>query len=219
MRHFAVIGLGSFGLEVAKRLTENGSEVLAVDMDPVRVDEAKDLVSRAVTADATDDRALRELAVEEMDVVLVCLGSIETSVLAVLHLKEIKAKRIVAMAASADHAKILRNLGADQVIYPEMDVAERLAGSLSWGNVLDHVPLAPGFSILEAAPPSSMVGKRLSDSGLRQKYNAMVIGIKELVPEAFHLAPPAEFVIKDSDILILLARNEDIERFKREGGH
>ena len=217
MRHFAVIGLGSFGLQVARRLTENGSEVLAVDVDSELVDDAKDLVSRAVIADATDDRALGELALETMDTILLCMGSIENSVLAMIHLKELRVKRIVAMAVTPEHVKILNNLGADRVVYPELDVANRLAGSLSWGNVLDHVPLTPGYSMLEAAPPADMVGRSLKESGIRQKYNAMVIGIKELVPEAFHMAPGADFVIKPSDILILLARDEDLERFKSDG--
>jgi trk system potassium uptake protein TrkA len=217
MKQFAVIGLGSFGLQVARRLAERGTEVLAIDVESERVEAIKDLVGRAVIADATDKRALTEMDLGRMDGVMVCLGSIEDSVLAVLHLREMKVRRLVAMAVSPEHVKILKTLGADRVIYPEMDAAERLAGSLSWGNVLDHVPLAPGYSILEAAAPSDMVGRRLCDSGLRQKYNATVIGIRELVPEAFRLNPGADFVIKDSDILILLAKDEDLERFKQDG--
>ena len=215
MRQFAVIGLGSFGLQVARRLAANGGEVLAVDVNKDLVDEAKDFVQRAVICDATDDRALAELGLEAVDAVLVCLGSIESSVLTVLHLRELKAKRIVAMAVSQDHAKILSSLGADRVSYPEMDAAERLANSLSWGNVLDHVPLAPGYSMLEAAAPDEIVGKALKESGLGARYGVQVIAVKELVPERFNLAPRADFVIKESDILILLGRDEDLERFKR----
>jgi len=215
MRQFAVIGLGSFGLQVARRLAANGSEVLVVDMDRNLVDEAKDFVQRAVIADATDDRALAELGLEAVDAVLVCLGSIQSSVLAVLHLREQKVKRIVAMAVSSDHVKILNALGADRVIYPEQDAAERLANSLSWGNVLDHVPLAPGYSMLEAAAPDEFVGKTLKESGLGARYGVQVIAVKELVPDRFNLVPRAEFVIKESDILILLGRDEDLDRFKR----
>lgn len=215
MRQFAVIGLGSFGLQVAKRLSANGGEVLVVDVDRSMVDEAKDFVQRAVIADATDDRALAELGLETMDTILVCLGSIESSVLAVLHLRELKVKRIVAMAVSPDHVKILNSLGADRVIYPEQDAAERLANTLSWGNVIDHLPLAQGYSMLEAAAPDEIVGKPLKESGLGAKYGVQVIAIKELVPDRFNLAPRADFVIKNSDILILLGRDEDLERFKR----
>lgn len=217
MRQVAVIGLGSFGLQVARSMAEQGGDILAVDVDEDRVDEAKDFVPRAVIADATDDRVLAELGLEALDAVVVCLGSIESSVLAVLHLKELKVRRIVAMASSPDHVKILRNLGADQVIYPERDAAERLANSLSWGNVLDHVPLAPGHSILEAAPPDEMVGKTLRDAQIGARFRVQVIAIKELVPECFHLAPGADFVIKPSDVLVLLGRDEDLDRFKRGG--
>jgi trk system potassium uptake protein TrkA len=215
MRQFAVIGLGSFGLQVARRLAANGGEVLAVDVAKNLIDEAKDFVQRAVIADATDGRALAELGLESMDAVLVCLGSIESSLLTVLHLRELKVRRIVAMAASPDHVKILNSLGADRVIYPEQDAAERLANSLSWGNVLDHVPLAPGYSMLEAAAPDEVVGKTLKESGLGARYGVQVIAIKELVPDRFNLAPRADFVIKNSDILVLLGRDEDLERFKR----
>jgi len=215
MAQFAVIGLGSFGLQVARRLAANGGEVLAVDVARNLVDEAKDVVGRAVIADATEGRALAELGLEAMDAVLVCLGSIESSVLTVLHLRELNARRIVAMAVSQDHAKILNSLGAHRVIYPEMDAAERLANSLSWGNVLDNVPLAPGYSMLEAAAPDEMVGKTLKEAGLGARYGVQVIAVKELVPDRFNLAPRANFVIKDSDILILLGRDQDLERFKR----
>ncbi|HOX07649.1 MAG TPA: TrkA family potassium uptake protein [Planctomycetota bacterium] len=215
MRQFAVIGLGSFGLQVARRMAANGGEVLVVDLDEHLVDEAKDFVQRAVIADATDDRALAELGLDAMDAVLVCLGSIQSSVLAVLHLRELKVKRIVAMAVSSDHVKILNSLGADRVIYPEQDAAERLANSLSWGNVLDHVPLAPGFSMLEAAAPDEMIGKTLKESGIGARYGIQIIAVKELVPDRFNLAPRAEFVIKESDILIMLGRDQDLERFKR----
>ncbi len=215
MRQFAVIGLGSFGLQVARRLAANGGEVLVVDVDRNLVDEAKDFVQRAVIADATDDRALAELGLDSMDAVLVCLGSIQSSVLAVLHLRELKVKRIMAMAVSTDHVKILNSLGADRVIYPEQDAAERLANSLSWGNVLDHVPLAPGYSMLEAAAPDEITGKTLKEAGLGARYGIQVIAVKELVPDRFNLAPRAEFIIKESDILILLGRDEDLERFKR----
>jgi trk system potassium uptake protein TrkA len=214
-RQFAVLGLGSFGQQVARRLAANGAEVLAVDVDGDLVDEAKDVVGRAVIADATDDRALAELGLETVDAVLVCLGSIESSVLAVLHLKELKVRRIVAMASSPDHMKILSTLGADRVVYPEEDAAERLANSLSWGNVLDYVPLSPGYSILEAAAPETMLGKPLKESALGSRFGIQIIAVKELVPDKFNLAPRGEFVVKESDILILLGRDEDLDRFKQ----
>ena len=91
--------------------------------------------------------------------------------------------------------------------------AERLAGALSWGNVLGHLPLSPGYSLLEAAAPREMVGKSLRDSGLRQRYNLQVIGIRQRSPERFDLVPPADLVIKSGDVLVMIGRDEDLDRF------
>jgi trk system potassium uptake protein TrkA len=215
MNRFAVIGLGNFGMQVAKKLAANGGEVLAVDVSRNLIDEVKDFVQRAVIANATDNRALVELGLQAFDAVMVCLSSIEGSVLTVLHLRELEVRRIVAMAVSPDHAMILNNLGAYRVICPEQDAAERLANSLNWGNVLDHMPLAPGYSIMEVSAPDEVVGKMLRESDLGARYRVQIIAVKEHMPDRFVVAPGADFVVKDRDFLVLLGRDKDLERFKR----
>jgi trk system potassium uptake protein TrkA len=120
----------------------------------------------------------------------------------------------LAKALDDDHAKILKRVGANEVIHPERDMALRVSRGLSRPNVLDFIPLADEFDLVQVGPPREFIGKSLRDLNLRAKYNVHIIAIKELVPENFLLVPPASFVIKDSDILIMLGKSEDIRGIK-----
>jgi trk system potassium uptake protein TrkA len=113
-----------------------------------------------------------------------------------------------------DHAKILKRVGASEIIHPERDMAVRISRGLSRPNVLDFIPLADEFDLIQVGPPREFIGKTLKDLNLRAKYNVHIIAIKELVPENFILVPPANFVIKDSDVLIMLGKSEDIRKIK-----
>lgn len=213
---FAVIGLGSFGINVAKTLYEKKNEVLAVDQDKEKIDEVKTFVSHAVHMDAADRENLLALGVQEMDVVVVSLGpEMEASILTVLYLHEIGAKRIVAMALTDDHAKILESVGATDVIYPEKDMAVKTGLKLSCPNVLEYLPLISGFGIQEIAPPEKFIGKSLKDLDLRNKYGIQVIAIKELIPEKTTFVPKSDFVLKDSDILIIMGEEKQLEKLNK----
>jgi len=210
---FAVIGLGSFGLNVAKKLYEKGNEVLAVDKDKDKVEEVKAYASRAVNMDAADRENLEALGIQDMDVVVISQGpEMEPSILTVLFLHEIGVKRIVAKAITEDHAKILEAVGATEVIYPEKDMAIRIALKLSSPNILEYLPLVSGISIQEIAPPERFIGKSLKELDLRNKYGIQVIAVKEIIPEKIVFVPKANFVIKDSDILIILGEEKKMEK-------
>ncbi len=210
---FAVIGLGSFGLNIAKTLYEKGNEVLAVDEDKEKVDEVKNFVSHAVHMDAADKENLQALGIKDMDVVIVSLGpEMEASILTVLYLNEIGTKRIVAKALTEDHAKILESVGATEVIYPEKDMAIKTALKLSCPNVLEYLPLISGFGIQEIAPPEKFIGKNLRELDLKNKYGIQVIAIKELIPEKTTFVPKADFVLKDSDIMIIIGEDKQLEK-------
>ena len=210
---FAVIGLGSFGSNVAKTLYEKGNEVLAVDSDKEKIEEVKTFVSHAVNMDSADKENLQALGIQEMDVVVVSLGpEMEASILTVLYLHEIGAKRIVAKALTEDHAKILEAVGATDVIYPEKDMAIKTALKLSCPNVLEYLPLISGFGIQEIAPPERFIGKTLRELDLRNKYGVQVMAIKEIIPEKTTFVPRANFVIKDSDILIIMGEEKALEK-------
>jgi trk system potassium uptake protein TrkA len=210
---FAVIGLGSFGVNVAKTLYEKGNEVLAVDADKDKIEQVKTFVSHAVHMDAADKENLQALGIQEMDVVIVSLGpQMEPSILTVLYLHEIGVKRIVAKALTEDHARILDAVGATEVIYPEKDMAIKTALKLSSPNVLEYLPLISGFGIQEIAPPEKFIGRTLKQLDLRNKYGIHVIAVKELVPEKTILVPKADFVIKDSDILIIIGEEKKLSK-------
>lgn len=210
---FAVIGLGSFGSNVAKTLYERKNEVLAVDASKEKIEEVKAFVSHAVNMDAADKENLQALGIKEMDVVVVSLGpEMEASILTVLYLHEIGAKRIVAKALTEDHAKILEAVGATEVIYPEKDMAIKTALKLSCPNILEYLPLTSGVGIQEIAPPEKFIGRSLKELDLRNKYGIQVIAIRELIPEKTSFVPRADFVIKDSDILVIMGEEKKLQK-------
>ncbi len=210
---FAVIGLGSFGSNVAKTLYEKGNEVIAVDDDKEKIEEVKNFVSHAISMDAADKENLQAMGIKDMDVVIVSLGpEMEASILTVLYLNEIGAKRIVAKALTEDHAKILESVGATEVIYPEKDMAIKTALKLSCPNVLEYLPLISGFGIQEIAPPEKFIGKSFKVLDLRCQYGILVLAIRELIPEKTTFVPKADFVLKDSDILVIMGEEKQLEK-------
>ncbi len=214
MRSFAIIGMSSFGYFLARELVKEDVEIMAVDLDEEKIEKIKPYVSKAVIADCTDRTTLETLGLEGLDGVVVCLGQIESSVLTTLHLKELKIRSIIAKALSEEHGKILEMLGATEVIFPEKDMALRAARTLSHENVLDHVPLAKGYSIIDIAPPASFLRKSLGELDLRRKYGIQVIVIKEMVPENVVLVPTADYIIKDSDVLVIMGKDEDLKKIQ-----
>ena len=215
MKRFAVIGLGKFGFHAAKALFEDGNEVVAIDSEKTRVQAVDPHSTEAVVLDATKKEALKSLGLENMNGIIVSTGTkISTSILICLYLQEIGVKKILAKALDEDHAKILKRVGATEIIHPERDMAVRVSRGLSRPNMLDFIPLAEEYDLIQVGPPREFIGKSLKDLNLRAKHNVHVIAIKELVPENFILVPPASFVIKDSDILIVLGKSEDIGRIK-----
>ena len=210
---FAVIGMGSFGANLARTLFERGNEVLAIDRDKNMTETAKDFSTNAVMTEAAVKENLEVLGVKEMDVVVVSLGhELEASVMTVLYLHELGVKRIVAKALSEDHAKVLEAVGATEVIYPEKDMAIRTALRLSSPDVIEYLPLVSGITIQEIAPPVRFIGKTLKELDLTNKYGLQVIAIKEVISDRITFIPKADFVIKDSDILVIIGEEKRLSK-------
>ncbi|MCU0573178.1 MAG: TrkA family potassium uptake protein [Syntrophobacteraceae bacterium] len=219
MKRFAVIGLGKFGFHMARVLFEEGNEVIAIDKDPDRVQTIDPYCTEAIVLDASEKEKIRSLGLDEMDAVVVSIGSdVSKSVLLTLYLQEIGVKKVLAKAMDEDHAKVLMKVGATEVIHPEKAMAVKVAQGLSRPNILDFIPLSEDFNLLQIAPPSAFIGKSLKQLDLRARYNVHVIAIEEVLTENFVLVPPADFVIKDSDILIVLGRSQDVRRIKDLNG-
>ncbi|MFQ5707032.1 MAG: potassium channel family protein [bacterium] len=216
MKTFAIIGLSTFGQYMAQFLSERNLDVVVIDSDEKRVEKVKPFVNKGIIADATDKATLRNLGLGEMDAVIVSLGEqIDASLLVVLYLKELGVTEIYVKALSEEHGKILHIIGAENIIFPERDSAFNLAQRIDNPDVLEYIPLTEGYSILDLAPPSHFIGKKLGELDLRNKYGIQVIIIKEIIPENIILIPRANHVIKDSDILVVMGENKDLEKLKK----
>jgi trk system potassium uptake protein TrkA len=217
MKKFAVIGLSSFGINLVKTLAKQDVEIVAIDSDQRKVNEIKDIVTQPITMDATSKENLLSVGITDMDTVIVSMGpNLEPSILTVHLLKELGVKRIIAKALTDDHEKILLLVGASEVAHPERDVAKKIGSRLTYDNLVDYLPIESGFMIQEIAPPDAFIGKTLAQIHLRQKYNVTVMAIKSIIPEKTIINPGGDFLIRESDILLVFGSETDIEKFHKK---
>ena len=215
MKRAVVIGLGIFGFNVAKDLYENGFEVTAVDKDKDVIQEIRDFSTKAVVADGTDKEVMESIGVHADDIVIISFGEdLAASSLITLHLREMKVKTIIVKAPNEDHKRVLEKVGATEVIIPEKEMANKVARSLISPNILDFIPLSEDFTISEVVPPSIFFGKTIGDLHLRTRYHVEVIAVRELLPERLVMIPRADFVVKDSDVLVVIGKDKDIQKIK-----
>ncbi len=215
MKRVIVVGLGIFGFNIAKELYENGLEVIAIDKHKETIQKIKDFSTRAILADATDKELLETIGIQEDDVVIVSFGEdLAASTLLTLHLKEFNVKEIIVKAPNEDHKRILEKVGATEVIIPEKEMASKVAKSLISPNVLDYIPLSQDYTISEIAPPSSFLGKTIGELQLRKKHHIGVIASRDVLTDQIQMIPAADFVIKDSDILVVIGKEQDIQNLK-----
>ena len=215
MKTFAIVGLSTFGQYMAQFLSERNFDVIVVDSDEHRVEKVKPYVTKGIIADASDKETLNSLGLSEADAVIVSLGErLDASILAVLYLKELGVKEIYVKVLTEDHARIVNILGDAEIIFPERDSAFKLAQRIDNPDVLDYIPLTEGYGIIDLAPPANFIGKTLGELDLRNNYGVQVIIIKEIIPERVTLIPKATHFIKDSDLLVVMGKNEDLERLK-----
>jgi trk system potassium uptake protein TrkA len=222
-RQFGVIGLGRFGSAMAATLSELGHEVIGIDGDEERVRRLADTITHAVQLDATDEQALRAAGIRDVDVAVVSIGeNIESSLLVVMLVKEIGVKSIVAKAVTPLHGRILERLGVSRVIFPERDMAIRVAHSLVLPNVIDYVELSRDFSIVEVPAPESFVGRTLKQLELRPRLGLTLVAIKRGSGDRVTttVAPGADEVIRRGDVLALLGGGErlrELDELLRKG--
>lgn len=219
-RSFAVIGLGRFGSAMARTLVELGQDVVGIDSDEDRVRRLADVTSQAAQLDATDLRALKEVGVQDVDVAVISIGeNIEASLLVVMQVMELGVEEIIAKAVTELHGRILQKLGVKRVIYPERDMAVRVAHSLVVPHSLDYIELSRDFSIVEIPAPAEFVGKSLKQLELRPRYGLTLIAVKRRPDnsdgEVTNIAPSADEIIGANDVLSLLGANERLAQLSR----
>ena len=211
-KHFAVIGLGKFGFYLAKELAASEHNIICIDKNEKLVEEISKHVTEAVVADAKKREVLKDLNLDEMDTVVVAVGTLTQSVLITLYLKELGCRSILAKANDEDHATLLSLVGAQQVIIPEKDMATKIAQKLTIPNVVDFLPMLPEFSLAEIYPPEEFLGKSLAELDLRKKYNIFVIGIRHDDSDTIDLMPRADHKIRKGDSLYVLSKKPDLEK-------
>ena len=210
-KQFVVLGLGRFGLSVAKELSENGYDVLAAGIDPDAVQIAAGFVTHAVCIDVTDDISMKALGIGNFDVAIVGIGNhLEASVIATLQAKEMGIPYVVAKAQNDAHKQILEKIGADRVIFPEREMGIRLANSLMYGNFFEFMELSSEFGIAEFEPHKTWIGKTLAQLQIRGIYDLNVVAIR--THGKTEASPRADRVIHDKDVLIVMGENRAIQR-------
>jgi trk system potassium uptake protein TrkA len=213
-KQFAVIGLGRFGSSVAKTLSGLGFEVLAIDSSEQRMQEMSSIVTHVVQADSTDEEALNALGLRNFDVVIVAIGQdIQASILTTIIVKEIGVPLVIAKAQNELHGKVLKKIGADKVIYPERDMGQRVAHHLISANIIDYIELSEDHSIVEIKASHKMIGKNLKQLDIRARYGCNVIAIKTGIH--MNIAPNAEDLIKEENLLVVVGNNEDLQEFEK----
>lgn len=212
MKHktIAVIGLGQFGGTVAKMLASMDHEVLGVDIDPEVVQKISPFITHAIVADTTDEEAIKALALSQFDIVIVAIGdNIQANLMTSMLLKEMNMPYVVSKAENALQGKMLKKMGVDKVIYPEYDVAQRLAQSLTRDHVMDYLQLSKNISLIEIKMPTFLVGSNLKDSNLREKYNLNAVGIRR--GEDLEVPPNPITILGEDDKLLVIGNNSDLD--------
>ena len=201
---------------MATLLYEKGNDVLAIDRDGSKIELIKDKVTQAVVANATKKEVLSQLITSDIDVVVVSLGDrIEASIMTTLYLKELDIQNIIVKASSDAEAKVLNMIGASEIIFPEREIANKLANTLTNPNVIDYLPLAADYSVIEIGPPKNFIGQTLMDMQLPSRYHVQIIAIKDVLSDSITFIPSANHRFKDSDMLILVGKNENLKRFEK----
>lgn len=214
MKSYVVIGLGLFGQALARQLCELGAEVLAIDIRQDLVDQLGDEVTHAVATNAQDKEVLRTLGVRDMDCAIVSIGDdLAASVLITMNLMELGVPYIVCKAHDETHRRVLEKLGANRVVIPEQENAQRLGRSLHSHNVLEYIELSEDYGILEIPAPKDWVGYTLIDLDIRRRYGVNIIAIEG--QKGVNVSPPADYEIHEKDILVVLGSNYDLEAVQK----
>lgn len=212
MKSILLIGLGRFGSSMAVKLHELGHEVMAIDTSEERINAILPYVTNAQIGDCTNEQYMASLGIRNFDLCVVAIGdnfqnSLETTAL----LKDLGAKFVLSRASRDIHAKFLLRNGADQVVYPEKDMAIRAAVRYSSDNIFDYIELTPEHSIYEIPVPNVWIGKTIVEINVRNKYSLSILATK--YNNTLHPLPGANYEFKENDTLVIMGANKDIKRF------
>lgn len=211
-KQYAVFGLGSFGESVAVTLQELGCEVVVVDNHMERIEDISPYVSYAVQADIEDPEVIRSLGARNLDGVVVAVADdMEASIMATLVSKEIGVPYVLAKAKNELHAKVLKKIGADSIIFPEKEIGQSVARNLVSGEFVDWISLSPDYSITEIQVPEKWIGKSLSEIDVRRTKDVNVVGVR--IGEKIQVNIDPKEPLQKEMMLIMIGSNEALENF------
>ena len=227
-RVFAVIGLGTFGMQICETIAESGKTVIAIDNTPELIERVKDTATQAVLLDSTDEAALAGAPLEDVDIVVVAIGeNIESSIITTALLKKIGVPYVISRSISKIHHQVLRQVGADEVVNPELDEGKRIAQKLISPEILDTVSISQTISIAEIYAPAFFAGKSLRELDLRSRFSVNIVSIKRDILAVDEIGNPVknetiifpgpEDNLQENDILIVVGKNEDIRSLQEAG--
>ena len=216
MATVAVVGLGSFGCRITQELIDANADLIIIDKDRELVEKYKNSVLNAYITDAISEETLKKVIPQDVDAVVVDLGTqLETSILVTNHLKKIGVSQIIVKARSDEHGEILKLVGATKIVYPDLDAAIHLTPLILQTTLFNYMQLSDNFAIAEVSVLEEFEGKKLLETGIRQKFNLNVIGIREETYLDIQ-TPSAETVLKKGMILLVAGGSSDIKEYSEK---
>jgi len=222
---YAVFGLGIFGMEVALELQNKGGKVIVIEKDSKKIDKLKNIVDQAMAIDCTDKDSMDKVPLDGVDVAIVSIADdIQSSILTTALLKQHSIPYIISRAANDIHARILREIGANEVINVEVEMGKRVANQLINPNIIEDTDIGGNFAIAQIRVPEGFVGKNIKDLDIRNKHNVNIILVKSIAqdvdelgnpkPVDFFKYPDPAYVFEDTDTLLIIGEKKDIEKVK-----
>ncbi|MDO8137386.1 MAG: TrkA family potassium uptake protein, partial [Candidatus Brocadiales bacterium] len=219
-----VLGLGRFGQALVSTLVEEGIDVIAIDIDKEQVEKMKDIASQAIQLDREDEESLRACGLQEVDVAIVAMGTLEPSIMNTTILKKIGVKEIIARATSELHAEILKSVGATRVVFPERDIGIRVAKSIAVPGVMEYVELGEEYCLAEIKVKEKMLGKTIKQLDLKSQFGINIVIIKKteevtvndkVIERERMVLPTADYVLAENDALVVVGETEKVENFEK----
>ncbi len=213
MKRFVVVGLGNFGFTVAKTLSENRHDVIAVDLNGELIDRMATFVTRAAVGDARDVETLRRVGAADADAAIVSTGDdISSSILATMALHDVNVREIFVKVVSNDHARVMQKIGVTDVVFPEQDTAKALSTRISGSALLNYVKLGSGFSVQEMGVPTKWYGKTIRELQLRKTYDISIVALHDILTGKITATPDPDYLLKDSDTLLVAGEDAALKK-------
>ncbi|MFO7611271.1 MAG: TrkA family potassium uptake protein [Clostridia bacterium] len=210
MNSYLVLGLGRFGMAFAKTMSDLGHDVLGVDQNPQVVQDVSDELAHVISSEISNEDFLKSIGVSNFDACVVAIGSdLQSSILTTALLKELGAKYIISKAQNDLHAKVLMTVGANRVIFPERDMAIRVANNLASHNIIDSIQLSGDHSIMETNIPERWIGRTITELGIRAKYRVNILAVRK--GDDLNISPGADYIFKDGDVVSIMGKNKDLK--------